>query len=136
MLYNAEFAKTAVEGYMSQFSGEFELGQYSASIDGDINRIPVLDICRFFDDAGNRKYQDDMIRLGIIGKTVTIMLDGDTVGSFVMNNLTDPWEVFPVLNDHPLAHNTLNDIVLGSIAKKATRPRKKETSNVAAVKTK
>jgi hypothetical protein len=125
MLYNKEYAKEALAEFMGQFDDDYEAGAYSVSIDGDINRIPVLDICRFFTESGDRKYQDDMIRLGILGKMVTILFDGDPVGSFQMNNITDPWEVFPPMNEHPLAHNALEDCVLGYIAKKATLPRKK-----------
>jgi DNA polymerase-3 subunit alpha len=120
----------------AQFDADAEVSQYTISIDGDINQIPVLDICRFFDKAGDAEYQDEMIRKGIIGKMVTIFLDGEPVGSFQMNNMTDPWEVFEPLKNHPMAYNKLNDAVLGNIAKKATLPRKKGASGEAAAKVK
>jgi len=132
MHYTTDYARDAVSEFMGQFEKDFEASVYSVTIEPDLNPIPVLDICRFFAESGKQEYQEEMIRKGILGKMVTIFLDDSPVGSFQMNNLTDPWEVFPVMMEHPLSRNKIEDVVLGYIAKKATLPRKKGASNVAA----
>lgn len=125
MKYNNAYVKESLENYVAQFKKDYECIEYSIDIEGSFADPPIVMLCKFMQDTGDMDMQDVMIRHCILGRMVTVYLDGEVKGSFKLNGLTDAWEVIPVINEHPKAYKLLADIVTGYLAKKFVLPRKK-----------
>lgn len=135
MLYNAEYIKKAHAEFTAIFKSDengklildpdFEAQQYTVDVEGSFKTPPMLQMAIFMGDTSNREQQDLMTRHAILGKKVTVLLDGQSIFSFQMNNLTDHWEAFVGFEEHPMAYQVIVDMVVASIVKKWSARRKK-----------
>jgi len=135
MLYTGDYIKDSLAKFADQFDADYEKAEYTIEIDGIFRDPPVVKICQFMENAGDKEYQDLMIRHCVLDRGVSILLDGDRVGAFHLNSLNDAWEAIPVFNDHPMAYMALANVVMSYLAKKSTLPRKKTSAPMVAEKT-
>jgi hypothetical protein len=127
MLYNGDYVVEGMGEIVEQFQTDYQRATVDVDIDGSFGNPDILDLMDFLGDTANKQFCDKLVRQCIMGKTVTFSIDGVNVGSVRMNNLTDAWSVFPVINDYPATYKALADIVSVHLLKKSTLPRKKGT---------
>ena len=124
--YNSEYWSEIVSDLVQS---EFKRPNYSIEIDS-FNTPPVLEVVRFIQDAMNEERQDQIARHCIKGKDVKIMLEGEQVGSFALNDLNAPWDIFPVLADNPLALILILETCAGYILKKSMGSHKTSSGTI------
>lgn len=131
--YNSDYPKACLDDFIKQYDDDYETAKYSIIIDGDFSDPPLLKFCQYLNKADDIEYMDLMVRYCIVGKNVTINLDGEKIGTFRLNNINDDWSVIPyfALDQHPLAYNVLCNIVGGYLTKKSMPPKKKTSAVVA-----
>lgn len=127
MKYDGDFIADGMAEIIQQFQSDYERASVEVDVDG-FNNPDILDLMDFLSDTANKQICDKLVRQCILGKTVTFRIDGEVVGSFRMNNLSDAWSVIPVVNDFPATYKALADIVTVHLLKKSTLPRKKGTA--------
>ena len=132
LTYDGEYIVDGMSDLIQQFEKDYERADISVSIDSEFNNPDILDLMDFLGDTGNKQFCDKLVRQCIVGKTISFMLDDSPLGSVRLNNLTDSWAVFPVINDYPASYKALADIVTVHLLKKSTLPRKKGTGPGAA----
>jgi len=91
--------------------------------EGGFNQPPVLIICRAMTD-GAMSFEDQelLTRYCIKGKLISILYNDKEVGKFVMNNLNDSFDIFPVFTDHPMSLSTLIEVCVAFVTKKYLPP--------------
>ena len=132
MLYTGEYVSDGMVEIIKQFDKEYERAELDVEIDGIMNDPNILDLMRFLGYTANIEYSDIIIRQCILGKKVTFFIDGDTLDSFILNDINASWAVIPVVNNYPAAYKALADIVQVHLLKKSMLPPKKETGKAAA----
>jgi hypothetical protein len=127
MVYSDTYIKAVnkkVKAAENDFTRNFEF-----TVDGGFNQPPMLEIVRAMDVAtlmkGNMDVEskDRLLRYSIVGKKVDVAYKGKPLGSFVMNNLTDAWEVFPVLQQNPVALRKLMEMAVEWMMEKSLPPQ-------------
>lgn len=132
MKYDNSYQAEILSKFTKQFSGDVEIDDYWIEVDGFLNEPPVAKVCRLMDMISPAKngtdeyyeYVDLMTHYAILGKSVKIYLGDKVVVSFVMNNLSDGWDLIPSFSEHPKALTALYDIVVSFLLKKYVLPVK------------
>ena len=132
MRYTGEYVSSGLDKIVGQFKKDYKAAELDVDIDGIMNDPNILDLMRFLGDTANLEYSDIIIRQCILGKKVTFFIDGDTLDSFILNDINASWAVIPVVNNYPAAYKALADIVQVHLLKKSMLPPKKETGKAAA----
>jgi hypothetical protein len=78
-------------------------------IDGDFNMPPVIDVVRYLTEwveegfKFSYKSKEEITRIGIRGKAISIFRNGEKVVGFTMNNPNDLFDSIEYLSNNPLA---------------------------------
>jgi len=132
MLYDSGYVKDGLDELIATYSGE--MASVTVDIENGFGNPKIVDLAKYLDNTGDKDWTDVMIRQLCLSKTVTFKQDGEMLGQFKMNNLTDAWDVFPVITEYPYTWKMLADVVAVHLKKKSTPPPKKQTADqVAAV---
>jgi hypothetical protein len=134
MKYNGDYVHESFDTIKEQYSPDYDAAVYTIEVDDVFKDPPILELCKFMQDTADIELQDRMVRYCVLGRQVTVYLDGESVGSFRRNGFDDAWEVCPVINEHPIAYKLLADIVVCYLLKKSTPPRKKTSTSAAVAK--
>lgn len=129
MIYGGEFF-TDLEKAIESVG---DLGAFSVDVEGGFNKIPPLVAVRALDKGIQQDIEtmDLVSRYCILGRKVTVMYDGEVIGSpFVMNGLGDAWEAFDAFNENPVALQYLFTLCMADLVKRCV-PRRKSTLGAA-----
>ena len=132
--YNGDYVQQSFEFIREQYAPDYDAAVYTIDVDELFKDPPILELCKFMQDTADIDAQDRMVRYCILGRQVTVYLDGESVGSFRRNGFDDSWDAIPVINEHPIAYKLLADIVVCHLLKKSTPPRKKTSTSAATAK--
>ena len=132
MKFSEGYVSEEMAGLVEQFEKDYERAEISIDVEGSpdgksFNNPDILDLMDFLGGTADKSACDKLVRQCVVGKNVTFYMDGDSIGSIRMNNVNDPWSVFPVFADYPMAYKTLADVVTIYLLKKSKLPRKKGT---------
>ena len=133
MLFNEDYVGEIAQELKDKFESPLPFAEFGVDIDGVFNSVDILDLMDYLSDTDNKRKLEPLIRQSIIGKNVTLTLDGDTIGSLRLNNINDPWNLFPVFNDYPKSFLALANVVGSYLLKKSTPPLTKRAEVVAQV---
>lgn len=133
MKFNKDFIDEGMAEVIQQFEKDYEAAEITCDVDAEDFGTPnLLDLMDFLGDTGNKDKIDSMVRQCILEKNVTFRLDGEAIGAFRINRISDDWGAFPVFKEYPMAYKVLADIVTVHLLKKSMLPRKKGTGPAAA----
>ena len=112
---------------------------YVIDIDGDMAIPPLRDIVRYLTEyaSGTLGYEskESILKQAILGKKVTIHYKGRDMGSFVMNNMSDPFDLFEPLKRNPTALMLLMELATSAMVGKSLPPQVESGQTVAAAST-
>ena len=129
-IYNGDYSDEVAKEFIAGMSSP-DQARYAIQIDGDFGFPPIRDATRFMNDRVANNLSEDLedviVHECVMGKKVTVSLDGTVIGAFISNSMTDSWDaVAPFFSEHPTAFNVLRNAALFSVIKKFT-PRLKST---------
>lgn len=132
MKYNSGFSDIVSQEFIEAATSE-NRSEYSFEIDPDFAEPQIRDTARYMKMRMNNQdtdydFEDRLLHACLFKRTVTIFLDGVSVGAFTSNNMTDGWDAFEPLRKHPLAFSIIQNAAMFSIIKKYTSPLKKAAS--------
>lgn len=125
MKYTNEYNVEAIDEYKALVESD-PISRYAIKVGEemaeDFNTPPLMKMVNFMTNIGDVSIQEEITRHCILKKKVTVLLDGEAVGSFQMNNLNDLWEAFDVLKAHPGAFSLILNLCQSFVIKKYSLP--------------
>jgi hypothetical protein len=98
---------------------------YTVEVDPDFTLPPLMDIVRYLSEWGNNGGQfsaeakEKILRIGIMGKPVTVFYKGEKLETFTINNPTDLFDNFEVLKKNPPALMVLQQTACARMLEKS-----------------
>jgi hypothetical protein len=128
--YTADYTDEVAKEFLNIASQpQTNISRYSIDLGvKDFNNVRILDASRYvglrLNGREDLELEDNIVHQAILGIKITIKLDGQNVGSFIINELNADWDSIPVFRDHPLGFTILKEIVLWNLIKKWLPPLK------------
>jgi hypothetical protein len=100
------------------------IDDYSIEID-DFNLPPLLEIVRYLtewtdnDFRLSAKSKDEIVRIGILNKPVTVLYKGEKVETFTLNQRDGLFDSFDVLRKNPVVMIVLQQIAVARLLEKS-----------------
>lgn len=110
----------ALETINKELNGKSYVDQFEISFPDGINTASTLEICRAI-NAPTMDNKIHLMRVCITGKNVVVKCPNGEIKKFLMSNVDDLLESFPLFKDEPLALIALADSLYGYILKKYVR---------------
>jgi hypothetical protein len=124
MRFNKKYTEEIVKNLLNFMSDPEKYKGFSIEVPEGFATIPVIEIARAYGNITEFETREKITRLSILGKQVKIILEGQEVGAFIMNDMSDKFDGFPVLSQYPYALIVLFDICVGDMVKKSLPPLK------------
>lgn len=110
----------ALETINKELNGKSYVDQFEISFPDGINTASTLEICRAI-NAPTMDNKIHLMRVCITGKNVEVKCPNGETKKFLMSNVDDLLESFPLFKDEPLALIALTDSLYGHLLKKYVR---------------
>lgn len=110
----------ALETINKELNGKSYVDQFEISFPDGINTASTLEICRAI-NAPTMDNKIHLMRVCITGKNVEVKCPNGEIKKFLMSNVDDLLESFPLFKDEPLALIALADSLYGYLLKKYVR---------------
>ena len=110
----------ALETINQELDGKSYVDQFEISFPDGINTASTLEICRAI-NAPTMDNKIHLMRVCITGKNVEVKCPNGEIKKFLMSNVDDLLESFPLFKDEPLALIALADSLYGHLLKKYVR---------------
>ena len=100
------------------------IDDYTIEID-DFNLPPLLEIVRYLtewtdnDFRLSAKSKDEIVRIGILNKPVTVLYKGEKVETFTLNKIDGLFDVYDVLKKNPVVMIVLQQIAVARLLEKS-----------------
>jgi hypothetical protein len=118
-----------------------QIEKYSFEVEDGFRMPPILDCVKLFsvftsndESPDAEQLRDKVMHYCILNKNVTLYLDDNKIGTIHVSNLSDSWDSFNELTDHPLGFTLIRNAALWFVVGKFKPSLKKTTGQAAAVK--
>jgi len=129
MEYNDEYAGGLFSETQDENYQKAEKDKYSIEVDEGFALPPLMLCFRFTGHPSNPRLQEEVAKACIAGRKVTIKKNGQAVGAFCCNGLSDSLDAFPPLRENPLAFTQLMNSAHAFVLRKF-QPSTKNTQTV------
>jgi len=118
MSYNRDFSDQTQNELIEYISDPKKFEEYTIEFPEGLADPPTREVCKVFEIGYSFDNKERLAKYCILHKEVRVLLEGKVAGGFRMNSLTDEWDLFPVIKDHPMSLNLLIDVCMAQLIKK------------------
>ncbi len=123
--YNADYARNMFEEIAT--APDTEKDSYSVSVDEGFKLPPLMLAFRYVSNPSNPRLQEEVTKACIMGKEVSILKNESKIGTFILNDMSNTFDAFPVLIENPIGFSRLMNSAQAFVLKKFT-PSPKNTA--------
>jgi len=139
--YDHTYSDQMAQDFTKAIESSDAIEKYSFEVEDGFKMPPILDCVKLFsvftsgDTSDDAEFlRDKVMHQCLIGRNVTLYLDGNKVGACQISNLSDSWDAFEVFTDHPIGFSLISNSALWYVVGKFKPSLKKESGQATAEK--